>query len=101
MAMARTHTRAIFGVPLVVAIFFFAMMLPTAVSLNLGGLRLSAYRVVLIVMIIPMLVHLLSGQRGRMHIFDVLLFAHCGWALLALIKWGHCTGHRVRRHLHR
>jgi hypothetical protein len=23
-----------------------------------------------------------------MHIFDMLVFAHCGWALLALINWG-------------
>ncbi len=86
--MTRTQSPAIFGVPVVVAIFLFAMMLPTAVSLNLGGLRLSAYRVVLIVMIVPMLVQLLSGSRSRMHLFDLLLFAHCGWALLALIKWG-------------
>ncbi len=88
MATTRAHSYAIFGVPAAVAMFFLAMMLPTAVSLNLGGLRLSAYRVVLIVMIVPMLVQLLSGQKGRVHIFDVLLFAHCGWALLALIKWG-------------
>ncbi|MDU8913705.1 hypothetical protein [Aestuariicoccus sp. MJ-SS9] len=74
--------------PVPVAIFFVAMMLPTAVSLNLGGLRLSAYRVVLIVMILPMLVQLLSGQRGRPHVFDLLVFAHCGWVVLALIKWG-------------
>jgi hypothetical protein len=51
-------------VPLVVAVFFIAMMLPTAVSVNLGGLRLSVYRVVLIVMILPMLLQLLSGGRG-------------------------------------
>lgn len=80
--------RKIFGVPLPVAIFFVAIMLPTAVSVNLGGLRLSAYRVVLIVMFLPMLLQLFSGRRGRIHIFDTLMLAHCGWALMALIKWG-------------
>ncbi len=88
MAAAATNSRRIFGVPAAVAIFFVAMMLPTAVSVNLGGLRLSAYRVVLIVMILPMLVQLLSGRKGRVHIFDLLVVAHCGWAVLALINWG-------------
>lgn len=87
--MATTHaqSRTVFAVPIAVGFFFMAMMLPTAVSLNLGGLRLSAYRIVLIVMIVPMMVQLLSGQRGRINLFDMLLFAHCSWALLALIKW--------------
>jgi len=87
-AVAQPDVRRIFGVPVVIALFFVAMMLPTAVSVNLGGLRLSGYRVVLIVMFVPMLVQLLSGRKGRMHIFDMLVFAHCGWAVLALIKWG-------------
>jgi hypothetical protein len=80
--------RTVFGVALPVAFFFFGMLLPTAVSLNLGGLRLSVYRVVLILMFLPMLVQLLSGRAGRMTVFDVLVAAHCAWALLALIRWG-------------
>lgn len=87
MSDPRAKQRTLLGVPVVVALFFFAIMLPTPVSLNLGGLRLSVYRVLLLVMIVPMLISLVSGQRGRIHIFDMLLFAHCGWALLALINW--------------
>jgi hypothetical protein len=83
-----SNVRRVFGVPVVIAVFLVAMMLPTPVSVNLGGLRLSAYRVVLIAMFLPMLVQLLSGRRGRMHVFDLLVFAHCGWAMLALIRWG-------------
>lgn len=86
-AVAQPDVRRIFGVPVVIAVFLIAMMLPTAVSVDLGGLRLSAYRVVLIVMFLPMLVQLVSGRKGRMHLFDVLVFAHCTWAVLALIKW--------------
>ena len=85
---SSSSSRRILGVPVPVALFFVAMMLPTAVSVNLGGLRLSAYRMVLIVMFLPMLVQLLSGRKGRMHLFDLLVLAHCGWAILALIKWG-------------
>lgn len=88
MTHAKTFSPTLFGVPAVVAVFFFAIMLPTSVSLNLGGLRLSAYRVVLIVMILPMLIQLITGRRGKMNLFDMLLLAHCGWAILALIKWG-------------
>jgi hypothetical membrane protein len=87
-AAPSSTTRRVFGVPVVVAVFFIAMMLPTAVSVNLGGLRLSVYRVVLIVMFLPMLGQLLSGRKGRMHLFDMLVLAHCAWAVMALIKWG-------------
>ncbi len=88
MAQSRTASKTVVGVPVPVALFFIAMMLPTAVSLNLGGLRLSAYRVVLLIMILPMLLDLLTGKRGRAHVFDLLVLAHCGWALLALMNWG-------------
>ena len=88
MAAKVASSRGIMGVPTAIAIFFLAVMLPTAVSLNLGGLRLSAYRVVLIILFLPMLVQLLSGQRGRISIFDILILLHCTWAVIALIKWG-------------
>lgn len=82
------RTRRLFGVPIVVVLLFFGMMMPTSVSLNLGGLRLSVFRIVLLVMFIPMLFMLLSGRRGRFMIFDALVFGHATWALLALINWG-------------
>jgi hypothetical protein len=88
MTVATVRTRRLFGVPVVVALFFLGMMLPTSVSVNLGGLRLSVYRVVLLVMFVPMLVTLLSGKRGRITIFDGLAIGHAAWALLALIAWG-------------
>ena len=88
MAQSRAASKSVLGVPVPIALFFIAMMLPTAVSLNLGGLRLSVYRVVLLIMILPMLMDLLTGKRGRAHVFDLLVLAHCGWALLALINWG-------------
>lgn len=72
----------------VILLFFLGVLLPTSVSVNLGGLRLSAYRVVLILAFIPMMVQLLSGKKGKMNIFDILVFLHCGWVFLALVKWG-------------
>jgi len=80
--------RRIFGVPVVVALFFVTMMLPTSTSVVAGGLRLSPYRVILLIMFLPMLLQLLSGRCGRLTIFDGLVAAHSIWALMALIKWG-------------
>lgn len=88
MAPVPPLTRRIFGVPVVVALFFLGMMLPTSVSVSAGGLRLSVYRVVLLLMFLPMLVTLVSGKRGKMHLFDGLAIGHAVWALLALIAWG-------------
>ena len=57
--------RRLFGAPLVVTLFFFGMMLPTSVSVSLGGLRLSVYRVVLLFALLPMLSALAAGQTGQ------------------------------------
>jgi hypothetical protein len=75
-------------VPLPVALFFLGMMLPTSVGITAGGLRLSAYRIVLVVMFLPMLMILLSGRRVRGNLFDALVLGHCSLALVALIRWG-------------
>ena len=72
----------------VILLFFLGVMLPTSVSVNLGGLRLSAYRVVLILAFVPMMIQLLSGKKGKISIFDILVLAHCGWVFLALVNWG-------------
>ncbi|WP_164659302.1 hypothetical protein [Tropicibacter sp. Alg240-R139] len=88
MIRAKTFSPTLFGVPAVIAVFFLAIMLPTPVSINLGGLRMSVYRVVLIVMILPMMFQLFTGRRGKINLFDMLLLAHCAWVILALIKWG-------------
>ncbi len=85
---AHRQPRRIFGVPVVVALFFLGMMLPTSVGVSAGGLRLSVYRVLLIVMFFPMLLRLLSGAAGRVTIFDAFAMAHAAWAVMALIKWG-------------
>ena len=76
------------GVHPFVLLFLAALLLPTAVSLNLGGLRLSVYRIVLIIAFVPMLVTLLSGRAGRITLFDYLIFGHGIWSTLALINWG-------------
>ncbi|QYZ69223.1 hypothetical protein [Neotabrizicola shimadae] len=80
--------RKILGVPWPVALFFLGMMMPTSVGISLGGLRLSAYRIVLLAMFVPMLMMLLSGRRVRANTFDALVLGHCLLALASLIRWG-------------
>jgi hypothetical protein len=87
-APAQRKGRRLFGVPIVVALFFFAMMFPTSVSVNAGSMRLSLFRVVLIIMFLPMLWALFSGRNLKPNIFDALVLGHAAWALLALINWG-------------
>ncbi len=86
-AKRRSGAR-VMGVPVVVFLLFLGMVLPTAFGVSAGGLRLSGYRVVLLVMFIPMMLTLVSGRCGRVRIVDLLVIAHGLWALVALINWG-------------
>ncbi len=86
--MAEKKRRLLFGVPLPVALFFIGILLPPEVSLNLGSLRLSGFRVVLIIVFLPSVYALIAGKHAKFGIFDGLVFGHAFWAVLALIKWG-------------
>ncbi len=85
---AAPRIRRLFGAPLVITLFFLGMMLPTSVSVSVGGLRLSVYRVVLLVALVPMLAALITGKKGRFNGFDALAIGHSVWAMLALQHWG-------------
>lgn len=84
----RKKGRRLFGAPIVVTLFFLGMMLPTSVSVNLAGLRLSVYRTVLLFALPVMLNLLISGKRGKVTVFDQLAIGHAGWSFLALLIWG-------------
>jgi len=71
-----------------IVLFFIGILLPPEMSLTLGGLRLSGYRIVLIALIVPALVTLFSGSRVKPNVFDALVFLHALWAMLALMMWG-------------
>jgi hypothetical protein len=85
---AAPKIRRVFGAPLVITLFFLGMMLPTSVSVSVGGLRLSVYWVVLLVALVPMLAALITGKKGRFNGFDALAIGHALWAMLALQNWG-------------
>jgi hypothetical protein len=80
MTAAATRT------PLLGAIFYIALIIPLEFSVTVAGLRLSPYRVFLLVMMIPMVMRLV--QENRVLPADYLLGAHAFWAALALSVYG-------------
>ncbi len=49
-----------------------------------GDLRLSVYRIVLLVMVVPLLFLWLSGRAGRIRVADIALLLLCAWTVLSL-----------------
>lgn len=65
-------------------LFVIALMMPPEVSLYLGELRVTPYRVVLILSIGYCLFLLLSGRAGRIRLCDSLIILHGGYVFTAL-----------------
>lgn len=59
-----------------------AMILPWAFSI--GSLALSAYRVVLLALIVPTAVYWLAGRAGKIRAVDILLCLFCIWSTVAV-----------------
>lgn len=73
------------ALPVVLLVLAFAM--PPEASLNAGALRLSAYRIVLLVMIGPCIYRMAMGRAGKWLLPDSLIVCHGAWSLLALIVY--------------
>ncbi|MEP6389961.1 MAG: hypothetical protein ABJ056_08545 [Halioglobus sp.] len=76
------------SVPLLAALFYVALIMPLEFSVTVAGLRLSPYRVLLLVMTIPLLARLLRNTQQPPHMVDYLIMAHAFWAVLALTVYG-------------
>lgn len=68
--------------PFWVAIFLVALVLPSEFSFFVGTLRLTPYRVVLLVTFVPCLFRLLQGGAGSIGLVDVLVMAHVVWCYI-------------------
>ena len=66
------------------AVLFLLSLLPQ-ISFWIGPLLLKPYRIVLLVLFVPLLVRLCSGAAGRMMAFDWLMIGASLWATLALL----------------
>lgn len=70
-----------------VLLLVLAFATPPETSLNLGGLRLSPYRLVVIAALFPCLHRLVSGAAGAWQWSDGLFLFHGVWATIALVKY--------------
>jgi hypothetical protein len=83
---ARPLARARLALPAVLLVVAFVM--PPETSLSLGSLRLSPYRIILLIMVVPSLFHLLSGKAGPLNGIDLAVIAHALWCIVALGAYG-------------
>ena len=85
-AHARPAARVALAIPAVLLVISFVM--PPETSVAIGSLRLSPYRVILLIMVVPSLLHLLSGKAGPMNAVDFAILAHSIWCVIALGAYG-------------
>ena len=71
------------GVPLLVAVFIIGLVIP--LFINIGPIRLTFYRIVLLLMFFPGLYYLLSGRVGRLRLPDFCVVGICIWSSLSFI----------------
>lgn len=63
----------------------FMLSLAIPLDFNAGPLRLSPYRAILILTLLPCIIAWLSGKSGRIRLADVLLLLSVLWASVALV----------------
>ncbi|MFN4157370.1 MAG: O-antigen ligase family protein [Gemmobacter sp.] len=67
-----------------VPVIIYLILVITPALFNIGPLVMSALRVFLLIMIVPLMARLLSGRLGRVLSVDILFILHMVWALVAL-----------------
>lgn len=65
------------------ALFVLSLIVP--LSMNIGSVRLSFYRIILLILFIPGLYLLLSGRAGRIRLADISVMLICLWSGIALV----------------
>jgi len=73
-------------VPVLALLFILAIMIPTDMSFEVGPLRLTFYRVFLIIALFPSAYVVFAGRRGRVIASDWLMLFFAVWGPLCLLK---------------
>ena len=76
------------GAPRLAALLYVALIMPPEFSVSVAGLRLSPYRVLLLLVTVPLLLRLMDNRHQPPHAVDWLIMAHAAWAVLALGVFG-------------
>jgi O-antigen ligase len=69
--------------PFVVVLLILGLVNP--LILDVGSLRLSSYRIILLVMFFPVLFHFLSKKAGALRFPDVCVILICAWSAVSFI----------------
>lgn len=80
-AMPR-RSRSSKRVSIFVVLFILGLMIP--IQMQLGPARISPYRIILLLMIIPCIIQLFTGRAGKILLTDTLFFLHAFWVTIAL-----------------
>ncbi|MBY6049538.1 O-antigen ligase family protein [Vannielia litorea] len=67
----------------IVTLYLLALLLPFI--LQLGGLRLSAYRILLLFATVPLLVLWLQGEAGQKRVADFAILGLCLWSVISFL----------------
>ena len=70
---------------LALPVLAFLIALAVPLMVNVGGLRLSPYRIVLLLTMPMLLARWLGGHAGRARTADITLFLLCFWAFLSFV----------------
>lgn len=81
-ANAVKDTAADKTLPWPATLFLIALVIPWII--DIGSLRLSVDRIILIAMIIPSLVLWLTGKAGKIRTADILVILYCLWCVISL-----------------
>lgn len=71
--------------PWPVLIFILTLLIPTSISFYIDSLRITPYRVILIIFTVPSLVTLLSSPKYKLLVSDYLIMLYAFWAPIALL----------------
>lgn len=77
-----SKSEGVVGLPWPATIFLVSLIIPWVI--NVGSLRLSAYRIVLLVMIAPCFFRLISGKAGPLRLPDIAILFYCVWGMICL-----------------
>lgn len=72
-------------IPLAAPILLFVIFLAVPVVLQVGSLRLSPYRIVLLAMVVPCMWGWMTGMAGRVRVADLMVFAIAIWSAVSFL----------------
>lgn len=70
--------------PMVLVIFILSLMVPSEISMHVGSIRLTPYKVVLLLTFFPSLIRLFKGKVAKLGLADFLIFFHLFWTFIVI-----------------